>query len=81
MIIKYKYGFEYNGKIYGWKNKELYRLPQMIGDRFYSKIKCAKWGDKGYYLGADRKSHKQLKAMTYYINHEEEVIDHHDCPF
>jgi len=65
--------FKYRGSVF--------ELMAHNGDRFYSKIKCAKWGDKGYYLGADRKSHKQLKAMTYYINHEEEVIDHHDCPF
>jgi len=86
MIVKYKYGFEHKGKLYAWKNKDLYRLPQMIGKRFYSLKKCGKWIDKkdvfrGYYLGDDRKSHDQLESMTHFINHEEEVIKDSDCPF
>ena len=81
MIIKYKYGFKFKGKLYGWKDKHLYRLPQIIGNRFYSLKKCSKWSDKGYYLGADRKSHDQLKAMTHFIDEEIEVIVDSDVPF
>jgi hypothetical protein len=81
MIIRYTYGFEYNGILYGWKEKELYRLPQMIGKRFYPLRKCGEWDDKGYYLGADRKSFAQLKSMTVFINQEVHEIESSDVPF
>lgn len=85
MIIRYKYGIVFRGKIYGWKNKDLYRLPQMIGNRFYSLKKCPKWvrngKDMGYGLGAAQKSHAQLKAMTHFINREVEEIVDNDCLF
>ena len=32
----YKYGFEYKGVIYGWKNKKLFRLPYTKDKRSYS---------------------------------------------
>lgn len=57
MTIKYKHGFDFNGVLYGFKDKKLYRLPQMIGPRFYSKLeillreekrKSGNW--KGYLL-------------------------------
>jgi len=35
MIIKFTYGFNFNDVSYGWLKKELYRLPQNIGQRFY----------------------------------------------
>ena len=79
--MRYKYGFRFDGKLYGWKNKQLYRLPQIIGKRFYSLKKCGKWMDKGYYLGSQRKSHDQLEAMTCFIDHEIEEIKDSDVPF
>jgi len=81
MIIRYKYGFRFDAKLYGWKNKELYRLPQIIGTRFYPLKKCGKWSDKGYYLGSKRKSHTQLLSMTCFINFETEQIKDSDVPF
>ncbi len=35
MILKFKYGFEYNDFLYGWNNKELYRLPSKSGNKSY----------------------------------------------
>jgi hypothetical protein len=32
----YKYGFEYKGVLYGWKNKKLFRLPYTKDKRSYS---------------------------------------------
>lgn len=80
MIVKYKYGLFHDNKLYGWKDKELYRLPQMIGKRFYGLLKCTKWGT-GYYLGTDRKSKPQLEAMTVVIDKEISVIKDIDVPF
>lgn len=80
MIINFRYGFVYKGKIYGWSEKKLYRLPQMIGKRFYPLKECSKY-DKGYFLGKDRKSFKQLQSMTVFIDKEVQIIKDSDCPF
>ena len=80
MIVRYKYGFEYKGKIYGWNNKRLYRLPCVLSNRSFGLLECKPWKD-GFYLGSDRKSLSQLKAMTHYIDKELEVITSEDCPF
>lgn len=81
MIVRYTYGFKFDGKLYGWKNRELYRLPQTIGKAFYPLKKCARWKDKGYYLGSAKKSFSQLKSMTIFINEEVQEIESEDCPF
>lgn len=89
MIIKYKYGFELNGVIYGFKDKKLFRLPQMIGLRFYplkeipiveEKRKSGIF--KGYRLyGKVRKSLTQVKSMLVFINFEHHEIKDSDIPF
>tara|TARA_R110001599_G_scaffold192226_3_gene387507 strand:- start:970 stop:1236 length:267 start_codon:yes stop_codon:yes gene_type:complete len=88
MIINYIYGFKENEVLYGFKEKKLYRLPQMIGLRFYPLkevplrieiIGKSKW--KGYLLRGKRKSLKQIESMTVFINHVVEEIKHSDCPF
>ena len=89
MILRYKYGFNFNGVLYGWKEGGLYRLPQMIGRSFYPlkeipvvEQKRKSGSFKGYLLyGGKRKSGKQLKATTHYINFEHEEIISSDCPF
>ena len=84
MTIKYKYGFNFNGILYAWKSKNLFRLPQMIGKRFYplKELKIIKVGNrKGYLVGCKRKSVEQLKDMTVFINYEHQEIKDSDCPF
>ena len=85
MIIKYKYGFFVNDVIYGFKDKKVFRLPQMIGKRFYPllEIKLRKVGNKdGYLLYGNRyKSLNQIEAMTVVINKEVQLIKDSDCPF
>jgi hypothetical protein len=80
MIIKFKYGFYFEGKIYGWSGKKLHRLPQMIGTRFYPLKECATY-DKGVFLGSKRKSFDQLESMTVVIDKEVSVIKDKDVPF
>ena len=80
MILKYKYGFFFENKTYGWMDSELYRLPQVIGKRFYGRKKCAKWKD-GYYLGDKPKSRAQIEAMTIVINKKIGVVSDRDVPF
>jgi len=89
MILRYKYGFDFNGVIYGFKDKKLFRLPQMIGKSFYP-LKEVKYFEqkrksgifKGYLLyGNKRKSVAQLESMTCYINFEHEIIEDKSLPF
>lgn len=80
MIIKFTYGLTFNGVIYGWKDKILYRLPQTMGKRFYPLKKCGTW-EKGFIIGRKRKSLKQLKDMTIFINYEYQKIKAKDVPF
>lgn len=80
MIINFKFGFEFNGFIYGWHKKELYRLPTTKGNRSYTLIKVGTY-EGGYYVGRRMKSNRQVKAMTHYINKKVEIIESDDLPF
>ena len=84
MIINYKYGFKFDNILYGWKNKKLYRLPQMIGKRFYpiKELTLIDVGiQKGYNVSRKKKSIKQLQDMTVFINYDHQLIKDKDCPF
>lgn len=80
MIIEFNYGFEFNGFIYGWKDKDLYRLPTNRGNRHYPLKKVGKY-EGGYYVGRRMKSIAQVKSMTHFINKKVEIIEHSDVPF
>jgi hypothetical protein len=84
MIIKYKYGFEFKGFLYGWKDKKLFRLPIEKGKRFYSlkEVKEIKVGNKkGYNVGRVKKTIDQLKEITIFINYKHQQIKDSECPF
>ena len=83
MIIRFKYGFKIDNTLYCFKlgTIELYRMPQMIGKRFYplkkldmrdETINGVDW--KGYLVSRKRKSLKQLKDMTIFIDHKYQEI-------
>ena len=57
-------GFKYMGKSYGWHENTLYRLPYDCNNRYYNLLQCSKWSTRGYYLGAHRKSHRQIESMA-----------------
>ena len=82
--MRFTKGFIYSNKPYGWYNKKLYRLPYKHNkvNRWYNLLKCAKWDNKGYFLGKDRKSFMQLKQMTIEIKEVNlKVNKDSDCPF
>ena len=81
MIINYKYGFKFEGVLYGWKDKKLYRLPQTISKRFYCLKELVKRADGRYSVSRKPKSKNQLKDMTVFINYEYQDITDKDCPF
>lgn len=78
--IEFSKGFIFNGVIFGWRYKKLFRLPQVINNRFYTLKECASY-DKGFIVYRKRKSFKQLKEMTTNIT---EVLENQldkDTPF
>ena len=88
MIVNYVFGFKFDGILYGFKEKKLFRLPQMIGLRFYPLkevplreeiIGKSEWN--GYLLRGKRKSFAQIKSMTVFINETIEEVEDSDCPF
>ena len=88
MIINYKFGFKHDDILFGFKEKKLYRLPQMIGLRFYPLKEVPKRTEiiggsewNGYLLRGNRKSVKQVKSMTVFIDFIHQEINDKDCPF
>lgn len=84
MIIRIKYGFKFDRFLYGWKGGELYRLPQVVDNKSYPllKINRVKVGNGyGYNIERKKKSEKQLKGLTIFINFEYEEIKDKDMPF
>lgn len=58
------YRFKYKGLIYGWYNKELYRLPYNKKRRYYKLKKLILQKDGRYKLGGCNKSMVGLEKMT-----------------
>jgi hypothetical protein len=83
MILNFKYGFEHEGFLYGWNNKELYRLPSKSGNKNYGlkKINSIIVGNQvGYRIKREKFSVNQLKEKTILINKEYQVIKDNDLP-
>lgn len=81
-----KYGVSHNNIIYGWLEKELYRLPVKIGNRYYGFKKLAKIeiGRKyGYKLSQKPFTEAQLIDMTVLLSEPYTLtqIKHKDVPF
>ena len=84
LIVKFKYGFEYKGFVFGWKDKELYRLPSSSGRNNYvlKKLKKITVGNKmGYRIKRDKLTVEQLEQKTILINKEIQKITDKDLPF
>jgi len=78
MIYK---GFHYLGKIYIFKETDLFRLPFESHLRFYGINKCKRWKD-GFILGNGiRKSKGQILSMLSDIKTDFKFIEEKDCPF
>lgn len=72
MTINFKYGFEYKGFTFGWKEQNLFRLPSKKYNRHYplKKLSKIKVGSKdGYRVVREKKSISQLMELTEVINY------------
>ena len=69
--MKFVFGFEYNGILYGWNKKELYKIPSL------RKLNQIMIGNQvGYRLSGKRIKISDLEPITIKIN-----IDTRYCPF
>lgn len=85
MMLRFKYGISYKGVVYGWLNKELYRLPYVNEYNMSFPLKKLKQimiaNNVGYQIGNRKKTIKQLEQLTILINKEVSVIKDADVPF
>lgn len=80
----YKYGFEYKGVIYGWKNKKLYKLPYVKNNRSYSLLEIPFYCFKStivYNIQRNKLTRARLEKITTEINTIIKSIIDDDCPF
>jgi len=85
MILIFKYGFEFNGFLFGWNSKELYRLPSVSGVKHYGlkKLPQITVGNKiGYRIKREKFTIDQLKYKTQLIKPIEiNILKDKDLPF
>lgn len=80
----YRYGLEYKGVLYGWKDKKLYKLPYTRKGRSYG-IKIVPFyvfkSTTVCNLQRDKVTIKKLESLTKEINFEVNSFIHSDLPF
>tara|TARA_R110000772_G_scaffold35637_9_gene85853 strand:+ start:3897 stop:4157 length:261 start_codon:yes stop_codon:yes gene_type:complete len=86
MVWTFKYGFDYKGFSFGWKDKALYRLPSEKNLKNYPLkiLSIIKVGNKeGYRVVREKKTIDQLKEITEVINYKYVINGgkSKDCPF
>jgi|TARA_R110000782_G_scaffold232440_1_gene318655 hypothetical protein len=82
--IEYKYGFEYKGVKYGWKNKKLFRLPFTRNKRTFKLKEIPQYVFKTtcvYNIQRDKITILKLKGRTVEVNWSTNITTEGDCPF
>ena len=80
----YKYGFEYKGVLYVWKNKKLYKLPYRKDKRSYSLKEIPFYCFKSTLVANIQRNKltiNKIKSLTKEINIEVKSFIESDCPF
>lgn len=83
-VIVYKFGFEFDNKLFCWKNKELFKMAYSNNRRSYStrKLKLQhNGGSYGYWICGLFKSLTNLKEITKEINYSIEIMVDNGLPF
>ena len=86
MVKTIRYGFEYNGILYGWIDKELFRIKSNNKKKHLplKKLNLIYVGNKkGYRISGDRKTIEQLSQLNKVINFKLQIngAGSKDCPF
>lgn len=82
--MKFSYGLNYLGVRYGWKDKELYRLPfernnKTFGLKFIKPVFIG--STKCYNLQRNKITINRLKILTEKVDWDLEIVKDKDCPF
>ncbi len=80
----YKYGLEYKGVLYGWKDKKLYRLPYIKDKRSYSLLEINFYCYKSTLVANIQRTKltmNRIKSLTKEINIELDSYVFSDMPF
>jgi hypothetical protein len=80
----YKYGFEYKGVLYAWKDKKLFKLPYTKNKRNYilKEIKPNVFNCTIVYnIQRTKLTINRLKTLTKEINIEIETFKENPCTF
>ena len=80
----YKYGLEYKGVTYGWKDKKLYKLPYTKNKRSYSLKEVPFYCFNStlvYNIQRTKLTINKLKFLTKEINIEVKSFVESSCPF
>lgn len=73
-------GFEYKGRMFGFKEKNLYRLPYENNLRFYG-LKEIPFKKDHYRLCRDKVGINKIKHLIKPINIEVKLIETNETPF
>lgn len=82
--VEYKYGFTLFGRLYCWKDKQLYRMPFNNKLKWYDikQLKPSTIGKQtGYQLQGVFYPYSQLKRITKEVNHKESELRSDGFPF
>lgn len=80
----FKYGFEYNGIVYGWKDKKLYKLPYTKNKRSYALKEIPMYCFKSTFvfnISRRKLTINRLKQLTKEVNINVKTMDNNECPF
>lgn len=80
----YKYGLEYKGVLYGWKDKKLYKLPYNSNFRNYKLKEIPFYCYKATLvcnLQRNKVTFNKLKSLTKEINISIDSFIYSECPF
>jgi hypothetical protein len=80
----FKYGFEYKGVVYGWKDKKLYRLPYTKNKRSYNILEIPFYCYKSTLVANIQRTKltmNRIKSLTKEINIELDSYVFSDMPF
>jgi len=80
----YKYGLEYKGVLYGWKNKKLYKLPYTKDKRSYTLKEIPSYCFKStlvFNIQKTKLTLNRLKKLTKEINIEIVEYTNSKIPF
>lgn len=82
--MQFEFGFIYKEVRYGWKEKQLYRLPFEKNKRTYGLLIIPQYVFKStqvYNVQKTKLTINRLKNLTKKVNWNVDIVEHSDLPF